>query len=202
VPDAGTVGLAFLVFTAHTRAVTTTRADDELLTTGQAAAQLGCSRQHVVNLCEQGALPFVSVGTHRRVRRGDVCAIAGRDRAGSHVTRDQVRSLWLHRAVAGRLAQDPDAVLARARANVHRWLATRPEGGATRSLQEWAEILDAGPEAVMGVLVSPSPRARELRQNSPFTRVLSEAERQSIIRSFGRYWRGVAARGDVKPGPR
>lgn len=177
------------MFVAHTRAVTTTRADDELLTTGQAAALLGCSRQHVVDLCEQGALPFVSVGTHRRVRRWDVVAVAGRDQAGSGMTRDQARSLWLHRAVAGRLAQDPDAVLARARANVHRWLATRPEGGATRWLQEWGRILDAGPEAVMEALVSPSPGARELRQSSPFTRVLSEAERQSIIRSFGRYWR-------------
>jgi excisionase family DNA binding protein len=35
-------------------------ADDpgtELLTTGQAAKLLGCSRQHVVDLCERGRLP-------------------------------------------------------------------------------------------------------------------------------------------------
>ena len=49
--------------------------DDELLTTGEAATLLNCSRQHVVDLCDRGDLPFTTVGTHRRVRRSDVEAI-------------------------------------------------------------------------------------------------------------------------------
>jgi excisionase family DNA binding protein len=185
--------LAFLVVTAHTHDVTTTLADDVLLTTGQAAATLGCSRQHVVDLCDRGALPFVSVGTHRRVRRTDVEAISSGDGVALRMTRDQVRSLWLHRAVAGRLAGDPDGVLARARGTIDRWLIGWPEDGAARSLREWRELIDAGPEVVMAMLVSPAANARELRQTSPFTRVLTEAERQSIVRAFHASWkRGVA----------
>jgi excisionase family DNA binding protein len=160
----------------------------ELLTTGQVALLLGCSRQHVVDLCESGALACVTIGTHRRVTRADVTAFARRDEPASRLTRDQLRSLWLHRAVAGHVAEDPDAVLARARATIDRWLASRPPGGATRALERWREIIGQGPEAVMEMLVSSSPAARELRQSSPFTRVLSEAERQSIVRSFHRHW--------------
>jgi hypothetical protein len=43
----------------------------------------------------------VSVGTLRRIRRIDVERLV----AGG-LTRDQERSLWLHRVVAGRLAVD------------------------------------------------------------------------------------------------
>jgi excisionase family DNA binding protein len=68
----------------------------DLITTGCAAALLGCSRQHVVDLCTQRALPFVSVGSHRRVRRADVTALAR-----PALSRDQERSLWLHRVAAG-----------------------------------------------------------------------------------------------------
>ena len=165
----------------------------ELLTTGQAAVLLGCSRQHVVDLCESGALPCVTVGTHRRVSRADITSFARRDEPASRLTRDQLRSLWLHRAVAGHVAEDPDAVLPQARATIDRWLATRPPGGATRALERWREIIGEGPEAVMEMLVSSSQPARELRQSSPFTRVLSESERQSIIRSFHRHWLGERA---------
>jgi excisionase family DNA binding protein len=48
---------------------------DELLTTGEVAVLLGSSRQHVVDLWERGLLPYVRVGTHRRVRRADVEAV-------------------------------------------------------------------------------------------------------------------------------
>jgi excisionase family DNA binding protein len=81
-------------------------ASADLMSTGEAARLLGCSRQHVVDLCERGALPFVSVGSHRRVRRVDVADLIRRE-----LTRDQERSLWLHRVVAGHLALDPHAVL-------------------------------------------------------------------------------------------
>ena len=37
---------------------------ERLLTTGQAAKLLNSSRQHVVDLCESGDLPYVTVGTH------------------------------------------------------------------------------------------------------------------------------------------
>jgi excisionase family DNA binding protein len=83
----------------------------ELLTTGQAAKLLGSSRQQVVNLCERGDLPFVRVGAHRKVRREHVEALL---RPKQALTRDQLKSLWLHQAVAGGLVVDPDKVLGQA----------------------------------------------------------------------------------------
>ncbi|MFC9443300.1 helix-turn-helix domain-containing protein, partial [Brevibacterium sp. NPDC056947] len=42
------------------------------MSTGEVAKILGVSRQHIVDLCERGDLPFTKVGTHRRIRRADL----------------------------------------------------------------------------------------------------------------------------------
>jgi excisionase family DNA binding protein len=47
-------------------------ADDEMLTTQGAAELLNVSRQYVVRLVDQGTLPAVRVGSHRRLRTRDV----------------------------------------------------------------------------------------------------------------------------------
>jgi len=77
--------------------------DRGLLTTGEAAVLLGVSRQHVVYLREMGRLPFVKIGSHRRLHRADVEAVLWPE-----LTRDQLKALWLHHAVASRLVSDPD----------------------------------------------------------------------------------------------
>lgn len=165
------------------------RSSSDLLTTGQAARLLGCSRQHIVDLCERGVLDCVSAGTHRRVPRVEVEALSGR----RSLTRDQERSLWLHRVVAGRLAVDPDEVLARASANLDRLQRAHPTRVASGELAEWRQILEAGVDAVSDVLVSRNPRAVELRQNSPFAGVLDEAERQAALAAFQDHWRTAHA---------
>jgi excisionase family DNA binding protein len=63
---------------------------EEPLTTGEAATLLNSSRQHVVDLCDRGELPFTTIGKHRRVLRSDVEAIRTRT---ERLTRDQRRSL-------------------------------------------------------------------------------------------------------------
>lgn len=47
-------------------------ADDEILTTQGAAELLNVSRQYIVRLVDQGTLPAVRVGSHRRLKAGDV----------------------------------------------------------------------------------------------------------------------------------
>jgi excisionase family DNA binding protein len=157
--------------------------DLERITTTEAAAILGCSRQHVVNLCNRGELASTSVGRHRRLRRADVESYGLRRTIGE-MTRDQLRSLWLHRAVAGRIATDPAATLGLARENARRRLASGPASGSARSLRGWLRLIDQGPEPVMQALTSTSNAARDLRQSSPFAGVLSEPERLAILRSF------------------
>jgi len=156
---------------------------DELLTTGEAAKILNASRQHVVDLCESGDLPFVTTGVHRRVRRGDVEALRTRTQ---RLTRDQLRSLWLSHAVAGRLVADPETVLDLAHVNLETMRAAHPRGLAARWLDEWAKLLDGPVERVLEALTSRAPRFRELRQNSPFAAVLSDEERRAVLDAFSR----------------
>src|SRR5262249_3555319 len=152
---------------------------DQLLTTAEAAALLGSSRQHVVDLCERGELPYVRIGTHRRLRRSDVESLAG-----PGLTRDQLKALWLHRAIAGRLVRHPDRTLAKARANLGRLKEVHTHEMAARWLDRWQVVLDSGTEAVLEALTSRAPYAIELRQNSPFAGVLTEAERRDVLAAF------------------
>lgn len=152
----------------------------ELLTTGEAAKLLNSSRQHVVDLCERGDLPFATVGRHRRVLRSDVEAIRTRTQ---RLTRDQRRSLWLAYAVAAQVVDDPERALATARANLVR-MRQSARGQATRWLDEWERLLDGPVEDVLDSLTSRSPKGRELRQNSPFAGLLTEDDRDRALSAW------------------
>ncbi len=160
--------------------------EKDLLTTGQAARLLGSSRQHVVDLCQRGRLNYQTTGAHRRLRRTDVEALAWRRRG---MTREQLRSLWLNRAVAAQLAQEPERVLKLARENLARFQKIHASRSAERWLKLWEEILDQGPEVVMETLTSTAPEASELRQNSPFPGALADTQRRAVLDSFDRYWK-------------
>jgi excisionase family DNA binding protein len=166
--------------------------EPELLSTGEAAVVLGSSRQHVVDLCESGALPCVKIGTHRRIERDAIDAFLRAPGFRGGLRREQWASLWLHRAVAGRLVQDPAEVLAHARANLDALSRQHPSAGTW--LDAWRRALDGGPEDVLHVLTSSAQSAVELRQNSPFAGVLDANERQRVLDSFRQYW-------DARPGP-
>lgn len=153
---------------------------DELLTTGEAAVLVNSSRQHVVDLCERGDLPFTTVGTHRRIRRGDVEALLERTQ---RLTRDQRRSLWLSYAIAGRIAENPIAARHQALENLRR-MRDSSRGQARRWLDEWERLLLGPTDRMLRVLVSPSPKSRELRQNSPFAAVLNDDERARVLHAW------------------
>jgi excisionase family DNA binding protein len=151
---------------------------EELLSTGEAASLLGVSRQHVVDLCEAGSLPYSWVGKHRRIRRQDVERIA----AGNHrVTRDQVRSLLLAHAIAGRVVLDPDGTRALARQNLRSMREASARGATQVWIHEWERLLDGPLTDLLTALTSSSPRSRELRQNNPFAGVLTDEERQRVL---------------------
>jgi excisionase family DNA binding protein len=160
--------------------------DSKMLSTGEAAKLLGVTRQHIVDLCSRGVLPYVMAGSHRRVRRRDVLALGGRVAAdrGGPMTRDQIRSLWLHRVAAGHVARAPEKSLARARRRLKALMAGEPQG--RRWLSDWEALLWDGPEAVMRRMVGTDPEARELRQNSPWLSLLTATERTTTIAAFER----------------
>ena len=153
---------------------------DQLLTTGEAASLLNSSRQHVVDLCERGELPYTTVGTHRRVRRADLEALRTRTQK---MTRDQRRSLWLAYATAGRVVEDPDRAKQLARRNLER-MRESSRGQARRWLDEWEHLVDGPVDRLLAMLVSTSPKGRELRQNSPFAGLLDDDERIRVLESW------------------
>src|SRR5699024_305667 len=105
--------------------------NDEWLTPGETASMLGASWQHVGNPGARGELRCSPARTHRRIRRADVERILE-----PHLTREEEKSLWLHRAVLGPLMIDPGAVLGLARQNVQAWLPRhRADGMAVRYLE-------------------------------------------------------------------
>lgn len=154
--------------------------DDSLLTTGAAAKLLGVSRQHIVDLCEEGELAHVKVGTHRRVQRSEI------DRfLQPPLTLEQEKSLWLHRALLGHLMLDPQRVLETARENIARWTPVhRGDGMAHSYLARWEEIIDSGVDAVARALTAEDEPSCDLRQNSPFAGVLTDEERRQVLRAF------------------
>jgi excisionase family DNA binding protein len=178
-------GVVFLVFSAHHAVM----GAGDLIRTGEAARILGCSRQHVVDLCNDGRLSVARQGgSHRFVRRSDVLALTKRP-----LTRDQEQSRWLHGAIVSHLVTDPDRVLSQARGNLDRFVTIHEGTMAEHWLDEWRATLDAGPDRVLSVLMSDAPHASELRQNSPFAGILSAAERRKVLESFRSHWRAEHA---------
>lgn len=172
--------VVFVVFLAHDEGMDMT----DLISTGEAARLLGCSRQHVVDLCDKGKLPVVRKGgSHRYIRRSDVLALTDRS-----PTRDQEQSRWLHGAIVGHLVKEPNLVLTQARENLDRFSKVHAGTMAEYWLDLWRKTLDSGPDRVLNVLVSNTPEARELRQNSPFTGILSQEERTTVLNSFREQW--------------
>lgn len=99
------------------------------------------------------------------------------------MTREDRRSLELHRAIADRLAADPASAVRRARKNVALMIQTNPD--ASGLLRAWRRALSLPTSDLIDLLQDPRPRARELRHVSPFAGVLSPSERWDVYRRFG-----------------
>lgn len=129
-----------------------------------------------------------TIGTVQRLARA-----VGLDAAVEYfpsLTREDRRSLGLHRAIAGRLRETPDAVLAQARRCLANMMARQE--GLSLPLREWSVLLDRPVEALLPLLTDPDPWARELRHVTPFAGVLTAAERAEVYRGFADDERRVA----------
>jgi hypothetical protein len=88
----------------------------------------------------------------------------------------------MHCLVARKIERDP-RLLEVARRNLARWLRDRA-GHAPRALLEWRDIL-AGPwPAIAARLTDPGEAGARLRQSSPFTGILTAAERRRVYEAF------------------
>jgi len=70
------------------------------------------------------------------------------------------------------------------RENLERLQETHPRGQAAHWLNEWRQLLDGPTERILEVLTSPTPWAREMRQNSPFAGALDDDERMRVLATF------------------
>jgi excisionase family DNA binding protein len=179
--------VVFLADTTYVRVVTISG----MLRTGEAARRLGVSRQHVVDLCNRGRLPYVIVGTHRRIPEQALTALAA---TANLPGTDWQQSQWLHAALVPRLVLDPVAVIGKARENLARFRKTGAiDVHSEPYAREWETILDAGVAAIITTFLDSSSPAATLRSCSPFVGVLPEAEVQAIRRAYRQHRRDTRA---------
>ena len=154
---------------------------DTMLTTGEAAARLGVSRQQVVNLCDRGVLACSRVGAHRRIAEREVDErLRARTLDSSHVL-----LLWLSRAAAAHVAADPAGSFAKARRVRAEQEVAEPRGA--RWIRVWRKRMRQGPEAVMRTLTGTDTESITLQSISPFRFLLGRDERDRIVASFN-HW--------------
>jgi hypothetical protein len=95
------------------------------------------------------------------------------------------RSLAFGRAIARRLAEQPDLV-SRASMTLERWMTTSSPR-VQPVLNEWRAVLDGPIEELISLLTSTDDRAIRLRQSNPFAGLLSQPERNAILQKFETY---------------
>lgn len=97
------------------------------------------------------------------------------------LTAPEARTLELHRLIAGKLEEDPTRVLATARKNLEHMRRTDPGRHSKPYLDAWEVLIEGSTRDLARVLVSTDAAARDLRQASPFSGVLSDEERIGVL---------------------
>lgn len=149
--------------------------------TQSALARVGGTSQPAIAAYEAGRKSPTLSTIHRLARALGLEAVV---QYHPPLTREDRRSLYLHGAIADRLRNDPEPVLARARESLEQMLAR--QGGSSVPLREWSVLLDRPVEALLPLLTAVDPWARELRHVTPFAGVLSAGERAVVYRAFAR----------------
>lgn len=89
----------------------------------------------------------------------------------------ELRSIELHRLVAGRLNDD---LILRTRARLYDWLSN-PGPERREYVEQWLGLLNGPLPQLRAALVADTEQMRALRQCSPFAGVLTDQERQRVL---------------------
>ena len=98
------------------------------------------------------------------------------------LTREDRRSLAFHEVIADRLLESPKRIIASAKRNLYRLEKMHPHAG--HLWDRWSKWLELPPSILAEKLVDPAEESRDLRQVSPFSAVLSAADRTRILKQF------------------
>lgn len=93
------------------------------------------------------------------------------------------RSLALHRLIADKIRQDV-SLLEVARGNIARWQAENGETGDPSPHTEWLVLIDGPVDQLLSLLEGQDQRATRLRQSTPFTGILTPAERDAVFAAY------------------
>lgn len=98
------------------------------------------------------------------------------------LTREDRRSLAYHQVIAERLRRNPGQIVEKARRNLKGLQTLHPHAAHLLSL--WAAWLDLPSTMLTEEIMGTSELARDMRQVSPFSGVLSAAERRRVLAGF------------------
>lgn len=142
-------------------------------------AEAAATSQSAIAAYESGA-KVPSVRTLRRL--ADAVGLEIEMRVVPSLTREDRRSAFLHRLIAERLRDEPDATIRKARSNLERMIALHPQ--AKPLLDQWTMLLEQPVDVIADALTDLRPLYRELRQVAPFAGVLAPRERAWAYRQF------------------
>lgn len=98
------------------------------------------------------------------------------------LTREDHRSLFYHRAIVEKLNKSPQPIIKHAIRSLGRLRKLHP--GAKELFDRWKTWLNMPLKELVLVILDPGTDARDMRQVSPFSGILTAGERAQIIRRF------------------
>jgi hypothetical protein len=98
------------------------------------------------------------------------------------MTREDLRSLAFHRAIADLLRANPESSVNRARKNLERLAGMHPYAGTL--FDQWRDWLSLPLEILIEKILDPLPEASEMRQVSPFSGLLNQQQRALVLHGF------------------
>ncbi|MCP4767869.1 MAG: helix-turn-helix transcriptional regulator [Gammaproteobacteria bacterium] len=100
----------------------------------------------------------------------------------SPMTREDLRSLAFHRAIADLLREDPEFIVRRARGNLAKLASMHPDAGTL--FDKWREWLSFPPTILIDKILDQQQENCEMRQVSPFSGLLNAQQRTQVLHGF------------------